>query len=179
MKKIAIILGCAVFLVGTMVFQGMAQGGFDEYGYNYQARTFNGIGENWYRQKKGLPAWQEGDPYLYGPIFGPAHLVMRWDQLWDDARFGGSLWASGAWCTNQWRWIDPDTGKVMYDYYRFVVAPLNPPPSDDAQDVGWGHPVDENGVILCFWAILRVESRYGPYVGPARPCGPGAYKKTE
>lgn len=184
MKKLGIILGCVVILVGMMVGPGMAKGGFDEYGYNYNARIFNGLAENWFRQQIGVPAWQEGDPYEYG-AWGPAHLVMKWDKLWDNARFGPddikgsgdeSKWASGAWCTNHWRWTDPDTGEVWVWYYRIVVAPLDPPPSDDAEDIKWGHPIAEDDTVLCFWAIFRVESGTGPFVGPAQPNGPGAYK---
>ena len=90
MKKIGIILGCAVILVGIMVAPALAgKGGcttiqdgvltypaghclagqplmlgYDPYGYNYQAHMFNGYYPNVYLGRDGFPAY-EGDVETY------------------------------------------------------------------------------------------------------------------
>jgi len=38
MKKMAVILGCVVILLGMMEVPALAKSGFDEFGYNYRAR---------------------------------------------------------------------------------------------------------------------------------------------
>ena len=90
MKKIGIILGCAVVLVGMMVIPGMAgkgrcvtiqdgvltyppgryladqplKVGYDIFGYNYQAHMFRGYYANVYLNKDGFPPY-EGDTQAY------------------------------------------------------------------------------------------------------------------
>lgn len=75
-------------------------GGFDMYGYNYDARLFVGT-------------YDGADRYLDGAYRGMTGdwvddlLVMKWSQSWDDARFNGGTWDTTAWCTNH----------VVGDYY--------------------------------------------------------------
>ncbi|MCX6649836.1 MAG: hypothetical protein NTV61_10705 [Candidatus Bathyarchaeota archaeon] len=77
------------------VFAAQAKGtGFDEFGYNYQARIFSGPADGVDRVLDGK-VW--GDP-----TYANDHLVMKWSKAWDDARFNGALWTPDAWCTNEW-----------------------------------------------------------------------------
>ncbi len=132
MKKSGIILACIVILVGMMVVPGMAKGGFDEYGYNYNSRIFRGIGENWFRQMQGLPAWEEGNLYLWEP-YARDRLVMKWSKAWDDAKFGpdgirdngdGGPWTSAAWVTNHWNGAIPGaSGEVTWHFKIIWVGP--------------------------------------------------------
>jgi hypothetical protein len=68
--------------------------GFDKFGYNYNARLFNG----WYGyyDKNIEGGWVSGT--------GDAWLVMKWSKNWipmEDEPVG-------AWCTNHWTWYSDD-----------------------------------------------------------------------
>ena len=108
MKKVAIVLGCAVILVGMMVLPGMTKGGFDEYGYNYQARNFVGLADGVDRSLDGTVG---GDP-----TYANDKLVMKWSKAWDDARFYGGEWTPNAWCTNHWNGKVPDGSGEIWQY---------------------------------------------------------------
>ncbi len=88
----------AVALVAVLgiVATVSAAGGFDEWGYNYQARVFSG------------PA--DGVDRVLGndPVYGNDHLVMKWSKAWDDARFHGAPWTPDAWVNNEWNGNVPD-----------------------------------------------------------------------
>lgn len=104
---------------GTVV----AEGGFDDYGYNYNARIFVGVGENWYRGKQGLPVWHEGDPFLWDPVYGRDQLVMKWSKAWDNARFHGAEWNPDAWCTNEWNGMVLGGSQETWRYVNIWVGP--------------------------------------------------------
>lgn len=81
-------------LVAMSAPANASDGGFDQYGYNYQARTFVGLADGVDRVLDGT-VW--GDPtYAYD------RLVMHWSQAWDDARFSGAAWTPDAWEDNEW-----------------------------------------------------------------------------
>lgn len=69
-------------------------GGFDQFGYNYGARVFSGPADGSDRVLDGA-VW--GDP-----TYAKDHLVMKWSQAWDDARFGTAPWTTAAWVNNEW-----------------------------------------------------------------------------
>ena len=71
-----------------------AGGGFDQFGYNYQARIFVGPADGVDRVLDGT-VW--GDP-----TYANDHLVMKWSKAWDDARFNNAPWTPDAWCDNEW-----------------------------------------------------------------------------
>jgi len=130
MKKIAIMLGCALMVAGMMASQVMAQGAFDQWGYNYEARIFNGLlgyaDEN--RPGDGNPdtylgsstdnwSFTGNDGVYHQVIFNVAgtKLVMKWSTAWhmhvfgpDGIRYNGDelSWEDAvaqygqAWCTN-------------------------------------------------------------------------------
>lgn len=72
----------------------LAKGGFDQFGYNYDARLFNGKADGVDRILDGK-VW--GDP-----TYANDHLVMKWSKGWDDARFNGAPWGPDAWEDNEW-----------------------------------------------------------------------------
>ena len=97
MKRIAI-LTLALMLLGlatTPVLAAQsADKGFDEFGYNYQARLFAGPADGVDRVLDGT-VWSD-------PTYANDHLVMKWSKAWDDARFHGAAWTPDAWVTNEW-----------------------------------------------------------------------------
>lgn len=126
MKRIAVIVTVLVAL-SLLAIPVMGAGypagkgkGFDTYGYNYQARLFNGLLGN---------ADRDSDPNTYGglsddtttidgvdyviPVPG-THLVMKWSKAWDNARFHGATWATDAWVTNHYTWTDSQGTHTAY-----------------------------------------------------------------
>lgn len=89
--------------------------GFDEFGYNYQARIFIGKAD-------GV------DRVLDGKVWGDAtyandHLVMKWSKAWDDARFHGAPWSPEAWCSNEWNGMFPGGSQEVWHYKMIWVGP--------------------------------------------------------
>jgi len=71
--------------------------GFDENGYNYCARIFNGTGSSW------CVAGHQ-DPGCLG-IYSLDKLVMKWNAAWDACNAAGTGTAdacAGAWTDNEW-----------------------------------------------------------------------------
>lgn len=170
MNKKILPLIFAVLLIALMLVMTppvMAQGGFDEYGYNYQARIFVGVGENWYRGKYGLPVWHEGDDFLWSETYGRDHLVMKWSKAWDDARFHGAEWTTDAWCTNEWNGMFEDGSGETWRYVNIWVGPQleNSPYWREG-----GYPI---------WGQFEVIMSHGTIEGEhfwealATPCGLG------
>ena len=111
-------------LAGMMVVPGMTKGGFDEWGYNYQARIFNGLFGNADENRPGdlNPDTYLGastDSYGYNDTDGNfhevvvnvagTHLIMKWSKAWhmavfgdDNIRYNGDEedWNKDAWLTN-------------------------------------------------------------------------------
>lgn len=115
MKKTLIALG--FMLIGLMIFtvSVLAKGGFDEFGYNYNARVFVGPAD-------GV------DRNLDGTVWGDAtyandHLKMKWSKAWDDARFRGADWTCEAWEDNQWNGMVPGGSDETWHYKIVWVGP--------------------------------------------------------
>ncbi len=89
MKKLSLAAVVALALAAVA-----AQRGFDQFGYNYQARLFVGPADGVDRNTDGT-VW--GDP-----TYAKDHLVMKWSKAWDDARFHGAAWSPDAWVDNEW-----------------------------------------------------------------------------
>ena len=122
MRKVTIMLAALVALLALAVTPLAAKGpagkgnvGFDEYGYNYQARVFVGTADGVDRNLDGT-VW--GDP-----VYGNDHLVMKWSKAWDDARFHGSEWAPDAWCTNEWNGMFAGGSQEVWHYKIIWVGP--------------------------------------------------------
>ena len=146
-----IFLAIALFL--TPAVSAKSNGAFDEYGYNYQARIFNGRFGN---ADENRPAG-DGNPDTYfgdsTNSFGyydedgvyhqvlinvaDSHLVMKWSKGWHMAVFGpdnerGSgdeePWGPGAWCTNHVEGTgtvyDTDGTTVIYQGHVTVLSKI-------------------------------------------------------
>jgi hypothetical protein len=88
------VVGVLVVLVGACSSIVYVKAGFDQYGYNYNARLFNG----WYGYY---------DKVLDGglvPGTGDAMLVMKWSEDWTPM----AEEPIGAWCTNHFKWYSND-----------------------------------------------------------------------
>jgi len=108
-----LLLGVAAFLL--VASPVLAKGGFDEFGYNYQARIFVGPADGVDRVLDGK-LW--GDP-----TYAKDHLVMKWSKAWDDARFSGAPWTSDAWEDNEWNGKVPGGSGEVWHYKIIWVGP--------------------------------------------------------
>lgn len=85
-----------------------AQQGFDQFGYNYQARIFNGKVDGVDRNLDGT-VW--GDP-----AYANDKLVMKWSKAWDEARFNGKDWTCDAWEDNEYNGKVPGGSGEIWHY---------------------------------------------------------------
>ncbi|MEM2685845.1 MAG: hypothetical protein QXM89_04915 [Candidatus Bathyarchaeia archaeon] len=121
MKKLICLLSIfLVLLVSSLVSAGSAKKpdddkGFDEFGYNYQARIFVGKADGVDRVLDGK-VW--GDP-----TYANDWLVMKWSKAWDDARFYGKPWTPDAWCINEWNDAVPGGSGEVCRYKIIWVGP--------------------------------------------------------
>jgi hypothetical protein len=115
MKKLIALLGVLiVFSMSCQAFAGNGKG-FDEFGYNYQARIFVGKADGVDRVLDGK-VW--GDPMYANDL-----LVMKWSKAWDDARFHGAPWTPDAWLTNEWNGAVPGGSGEVWHYKIIWVGP--------------------------------------------------------
>lgn len=113
MKKIIVFSTIAVLLAGAGIVY--AKGGFDQFGYNYQARVFVGPADG---VDKVLDGKVWGDP-----TYANDHLVMKWSKGWDDARFNGTPWTADAWEDNEWNGMVPGGSSETWHYKIIWVGP--------------------------------------------------------
>jgi len=142
-----------------------AGGGFDQYGYNYQARIFVGTGESW-SLAKGLPADYLG-------IYAPDKLVMKWNAEWD--RGNAENWANPpyeAWENNEWNGAFPGGSGAVWHYKIVWVGKCGPD----------YNPLENGG--YCIWGQFEAimdqgkDPSYGPghlWFAHAMPTGYGSY----
>ncbi len=165
MKKYAIILGIFVFSF-ALVSVAFAAGGFNEFGYNYDARIFNGTGESW-SLAKGLPA-------NYLGIYAKDKLVMKWNAEWDRGNAEG--WSNppyAAWENNEWNGkVKGGSGEIWH--YKIAW---------DAGCAKDGKPSTQavKGTPYCLWGPFSMLMSQGT-VGNEhiwdvllKPAGYGAY----
>lgn len=113
MKKIFALIMTAVFML-AIATPAFAAGGFNEYGYNYGARIFVGPADGVDKVLDGM-VW--GDP-----TYANDHLVMKWNQAWDDCNDAGNNSVDaclGAWTTNEWNGRAPD-GSDWIEHYKII-----------------------------------------------------------
>lgn len=92
-----------------------ADTGFDQFGYNYNARLFVASADGVDRSLDGA-VW--GDP-----TYANDHLVMKWSKAWDDARFHGAPWTPDAWVDNEWNGMLPDGSRTAEHVKIIWVGP--------------------------------------------------------
>jgi hypothetical protein len=106
-RKLLIVMSIlAVIAIGVPT--AYADGGFDEFGYNYQARIFVGLADGVDRVLDGK-VW--GDP-----TYANDRVVMKWSKAWDDARFHGAPWTPDAYEDNEWNGAVPDGSGEVWHY---------------------------------------------------------------
>jgi hypothetical protein len=112
-RKLLITLIIIIILaIPSVVF---AQGGFDEFGYNYDAMIFVGAADGIDRNLDGM-VW--GDPTYANDL-----LKMKWSEAWDAARFEGAAWTCDAWEDNQWNGMFPEGSGETWHYKIVWVGP--------------------------------------------------------
>lgn len=124
-------LALAVALVLVAASPAMAAvKGFNDYGYNYTARIFNGPADG---VDKTLDGKVWGDP-----TYANDQLVMKWSAAWDEGNAGN--WTADAWCTNHWNGDVPG-GSGESEFYKIIwVGPElgNSPLWRDGGYAVWG-----------------------------------------
>lgn len=137
MKKLLLGGGLAVFaFVFSVNFAFAAKPvdkGFNEFGYNYSARIFNGLADGVDRNLDGT-VW--GDP-----TYANDHLVMKWNAAWDACNDLGTPEAcAGAWTDNEWNGNVPG-GSGTTDHYKIIWVGsdgINSPYWKDGGSLVWG-----------------------------------------
>jgi len=118
MKTNRILLGVIAVTMLATVGTVFAAGGFDEFGYNYQARIFVGKADGVDRVLDG-EVW--GDP-----TYANDHLTMKWNAQWDNCNEHGNNEATyclGAWTDNEWNGMNPDGSQSVWHYKIIWVGP--------------------------------------------------------
>jgi len=177
MKKLVLVAVTFVFLfaaVGTAFAKG-----FDEFGYNYDARIFNG----WYGyyDKDISGGWVTGT--------GDAWLVMKWSQDWSPM----ANEPVGAWVTNHWSWysndceegtwygwdtrlpwtdpsVTPNAKYYITDFSKTMKVSDDPNAwakyqEGGAYDAGWGNYDDGVPQYVVFQDVVSVYERSWSVVG--------------
>lgn len=104
----------SIFLFGLFATSTFAAGGFNQYGYNYQARIFNGAADG---VDKNLDGTVWGDP-----TYANDHLVMKWNAAWDACNANGwdnPQYCAGAWTNNEWNGNVPG-GSGVTEHYKII-----------------------------------------------------------
>src|SRR4051794_17746149 len=107
-------------LVGALVLAvalgtAAAGSGYDQYGYNTTARSFNGTGSSW------CVAGNQA-PNCVG-IYSNDKLGMKWNAAWDacnDAGNNNAVACSGARLDNEWNGKGVKDGSGSVWHYKFV-----------------------------------------------------------
>lgn len=151
--------------------------GYDQWGYNYQAKMYNGLYNNYSRPD---PPLTEDDTIL----------MMKWNDAWLsnkdcdgdtklDRHFGFvSYIGSGAWLTNhqQGTYIDADGNECHWTYFVKIVAA----PDDAFEDGGIWYATDGTEIGPEIWGAFAIiqEVENDPSAGIhgvqyKSPAGPG------
>ena len=154
----------SVFIT-TMVLAKPTNKGFDEFGYNYNARIFVGKADGVDRNLDGT-VW--GDPTYANDL-----LVMKWSKAWDDARFHGAEWTCDAWLDNEWNGNVPGGSGETWHYKIIWVGPEL---EDSPCWVDGGYPIwgqfevimshgtfQEDSKIVHMWEAHAIPTGYGAH----------------
>ncbi len=161
MKKMFFVSMLVVIFLAMQPFAIAEAGGFDQFGYNYQARVFVGKADGVDRNLDGT-VW--GDPF-----YANDHLVMKWSKGWDDARFHGAPWGPNAWEDNEWNGMMPSGSGEVCHYKIVWVGPEleNSPYWREGGYAIWGQfevlmdmCINGDGHI---WGAHAVPTGYGAY----------------
>jgi hypothetical protein len=157
MKKIFLLITLAVFVLAGVVLAS----GFDEFGYNYDARIFVGKADGVDRNLDGT-VWND-------TTYANDFLKMKWSEAWHQARFEGQAWTCDAWLDNQWNGKVPGGSGETWTYRIVWVGP------ELEQSECWrqgGYPIwGQFEVIMShgtvgnqhIWEALAIPAGYGGY----------------
>lgn len=169
--------------------------GFDPFGYNYQARMFDG---SYFNAYSGAAGWSpyDGDDVAYLAAHPEAadfwawpyrndHLAMKWNDAWLsnrdcdgdgklDRHYGfASYIGSGAWETNHLTYVGSDGND--YNYFVKIVAA---PSSATLVNAIW-YTTKEVVIGPAIWgefAIIQEVTNDPDYANYRSPAGPGLGK---
>ena len=113
LKRVLLGAGTSALLLGGMAAPAFAAG-FDQFGYNYQARTFVGPADG---IDKNLDGTVYGDP-----TYAKDHLVMKWNAQWDNCNANGydnPTYCVGAMLDNEWNGNVPG-GSGISEHYKII-----------------------------------------------------------
>jgi len=157
----------SLLIMGGIALPALAAGGggFDQYGYNNQARNFVGTGGSWCAAK-GYGSDCAGYPVMRG--YAKDKLVMKWNAAWDacnDSDFDPSQ-CVGATLTNEWNGKVPG-GSGETEHFKAVwVGSEKCAQIDNGGNCIWGQ----------YEAIMDFYSGEHNVLAKALPAGFGAYK---
>jgi len=127
--------------------------GYDQWGYNYQARIFRGYYCGAYRDAEWCQPWKD------------VRLIMQWNDAWLsnkdcdgdgklDRYFGyNSYIGSGAWLTNhQWGYYEDNGKKCKWDYFVKIVAA----PSDAYSEGGMWYTAEGKELGPVIWGSFAI-----------------------
>ncbi len=180
MKRRLLLVVVAVLALLALGFGVVwADGGFDEWGYNYQANMFNGLYWNYSRPDP---------PCEPGTCASDTLLIMKWSDEWlneDRVRCAGtpqqgSSACEGAWLTNHQRgeYVGDEGQTCKWTYFVKIVYPPGGPVDTD----GDGYD-DNTGGSIIWGAYVRIQQvsndtcagEHGN-IFSVQPTGFGAYK---
>ena len=147
---------CVTIQEGTLLTTDgrVIETGYDEWGYNYQARIFNGKYCDAYRDAAWCQQWANDD------------LEMKWNDAWLsnkdcdgdgllDRYYGFSSYiGSGAWLTNHQKgvYIDDKGKKQRWNYFVKIVAA----PADATLSGGVWNAADGSEIGPAIWGAFAV-----------------------
>ena len=137
--------------------------GFDENGYNYCARIFNGTGSSWCLARGAL--------FDCLGSYSADKLVMKWNAEWDRYNFeNGSNPPYSAWEDNEWNGKNAGGSGEVWHYKIQWVGPCGAdyaPLTDggyciwDQYEVLMDQGIDPNSGDGHFWGALAKPNGYG------------------
>ncbi|MEA2677005.1 MAG: hypothetical protein QOJ81_1146 [Chloroflexota bacterium] len=162
------LMAAAAMLVALGAFSVNAGSGYDQYGYNLTANSFNGTGSSW--------CLAGGQAANCMGSYSADKLGMKWNEQWDTCKDAGNLdpaACTGAWLDNQWNGKGVKGGSGSNWHYKFVwVGPC----TDGVYFADGGY---------CIWGAYEVLMDHGhdASIGPgntwyahAKPGGYGSFK---
>lgn len=156
LSPLAVDAACTTIQDGTLLRTDgvVIETGFDEWGYNYQARMFNGTYCDAYRNASWCQPWAD------------VELLMKWDDAWlsnqdcdgdlllDRHHGYASYVGSGAWLTNHQKgtYIDAKGKKQRWEYFVKIVAA----PADATKVAGLWYAADGTEIGPDIWGEFAV-----------------------
>jgi hypothetical protein len=148
--------GCATIQDGSLVASDLSplETGFNQWGYNYQARMFNG---------KYCDAYQNAD---WCQPYSDVDLMMKWNDAWLsnsdcsgdlllDRHYGfASYIGSGAWLTNHQKGVytDGNGKRQRWEYFVKIVAA----PADATKVSGTWMAADGTEIGADIWGEFAI-----------------------